>query len=91
MPSGIRCWTVVDDELALIHDADRFLRELRLARGRAESTTKAYAEGLALFLHWCERGGRDWRTAAEDMGLIMLLLSRVGLRSPGCTAAICTC
>jgi integrase/recombinase XerD len=74
MPSGIRYWTVVDDELALVHDADRFLRELRLARGRAESTTKAYAEGLALFLRWCGRTGRDWRTAAEDMGLFMLWL-----------------
>ncbi|MGW9046847.1 tyrosine-type recombinase/integrase [Streptomyces lydicus] len=65
---------MVDDELALVHDADRFLRELRLARGRAESTTKAYAEGLALFLRWCQRAGRDWRTAAGDMALFMLWL-----------------
>ncbi|WP_310729428.1 site-specific integrase [Streptomyces sp. N2A] len=74
LSSGVRYWTVVDDELAVVHDVDRFLRELRLARGRAESTTKAYAEGLVLFLRWCERTGRDWRTAAEEMGSFMLWL-----------------
>ncbi|WP_235488066.1 tyrosine-type recombinase/integrase [Streptomyces roseoverticillatus] len=65
---------MVDDELAVVHDADRFLRELRLGRGRAESTTKAYAEGMALFLRWCGRTGRDWRMAARDMGLFLLWL-----------------
>ncbi|MFZ4302657.1 tyrosine-type recombinase/integrase [Streptomyces cinereoruber] len=74
MPSGARYWTVVDDELQVIIEADRFLRELRLARGRAETTTKAYAEGVSLFLRWCTRTGRDWRTAVRDMGLFVLWL-----------------
>ncbi|AZM55807.1 recombinase XerD [Streptomyces sp. WAC 01529] len=74
MPSGARYWTVVDDDFDVVDDVDRFLREVRLARGRAESTTKAYAEGVSLFLRWCLRTGRDWRTAARDMGLFILWL-----------------
>ncbi len=74
LPSGARYWTVVDDELGVVEEADRFLRELRLARGRAETTTKAYAEAVVLFLAWCASTGRDWHTAARDMGLFMLWL-----------------
>nr|CEL16560.1 Tyrosine recombinase XerC [Kibdelosporangium sp. MJ126-NF4]CTQ89090.1 Tyrosine recombinase XerC [Kibdelosporangium sp. MJ126-NF4] len=54
--------------------ADGFLRELRFGRDRAESTTKAYAGGIALFFRWCLRTGRDWTTAAADMGLFMTWL-----------------
>lgn len=74
LPSGTRYWTVVDDDFEVVKEVDRFLREIRLARGRAESTTKAYAEGVALFLRWCMATGRDWRTAAQEMGLFMLWL-----------------
>lgn len=74
MPSGVRYWTVVDDDLVAVEEADRFLRELRLGRDRAESTTKAHAGGVALFLRWCATTGRDWRTAARDIGLFMLWL-----------------
>jgi integrase/recombinase XerD len=58
----------------VVEEPDRFLRELRVGRSRAETTTKAYAEGLSLFLRWCSATGRDWRTAARDMGLFMLWL-----------------
>lgn len=71
MPSGLQYWTVLDDDLDVVVDADRFLREFRLARGRAELTTKAYAEGVVLFLRWCAGTGRDWRTAAREMGLFI--------------------
>jgi len=74
MPSGGRYWTVLDDELRVMPVADRYLRELRFGRDRAESTTKAYAGGVALYLRWCGRTGRDWRTAAADMGLFMVWL-----------------
>ncbi|PKW17626.1 tyrosine-type recombinase/integrase [Saccharopolyspora spinosa] len=74
MPSGGRYWTVLDDELEVVPVADRYLRELRFGRDRAESTTKAYAGGVALFVRWCARTGRDWRTAAADMGLFMTWL-----------------
>jgi len=55
MPSGQRYWTVLDDELHVVPVADRFLRELRFGRDRAESTTKSSAGGVALFLRWCQR------------------------------------
>lgn len=74
MPSGIRYWTVIDDDLAVVGEADRFLREVRLARGRAETTTKSYAEAIALFLLWCLSTRRDWRTAAREIGLFILWL-----------------
>ncbi|MGI8312756.1 tyrosine-type recombinase/integrase [Saccharopolyspora hattusasensis] len=74
MPSGGRYWTVLDEELEVMPVADRFLRELRFGRDRAESTTKAYAGGVALFARWCAKTGRDWRTAAADMGLFMTWL-----------------
>ncbi|QFZ24792.1 site-specific integrase [Saccharothrix syringae] len=74
MPSGSRYWTVIDDELHVMSVADRFLRELRFGRDRAESTSEAYARGVALFLCWCVRTGRDWTTAAAEMGLFMTWL-----------------
>ena len=74
MPSGGAYWTVVDDDYAVESIADRYLRELRFGRDRAESTTKAYAEGMSLFLRWCDRTGREWRTAARDIGLFIVWL-----------------
>jgi hypothetical protein len=40
---------------------DEYLQHLRLGRDAAESTTKSYAEALALCLRWCEETSRDWR------------------------------
>jgi hypothetical protein len=74
MPSGSRYWTVLDNEMDVVPVADRYLRELRFGRDRAESTTKVYAGGIALFLEWCAVTGRDWREAATDIGLFMTWL-----------------
>jgi integrase/recombinase XerD len=74
MPSGSRYWTVLDDEMDVVPVADSYLRELRFGRDRAESTTKVYAGGIALFLEWCAGTGRDWREAAADIGLFMTWL-----------------
>lgn len=65
---------MLHEDLRVVPVADRFLRELRFGRDRAESTTKAYAGGVALFLRWCARTGRDWRTAGADMGLFITWL-----------------
>jgi hypothetical protein len=64
----VRYWTVVDDEYRVVGAADGYLQHLRLGQDAAESTTKAYAEALALYLRWCERTSRDWRTAAGRLG-----------------------
>jgi len=68
LPSSVRYWTVVDDEYRVVGVADGYLQHLRFGRDAAESTTKAYAEALALYLRWCERTSRDWRTAAGRLG-----------------------
>src|SRR5260370_33859151 len=68
LPAAVRYWTVVDDGYCVVCLADEYLQPLRLGRDGAESTTKSYAEALALYLRWCEQGSRDWRTAAERLG-----------------------
>jgi hypothetical protein len=74
MPSGLTYWTVLDSDLEVVAAADRFLRQIRLGQDGAELTTKTYAGAVALFWRWCVRTGRDWRTAAADMGLFMTWL-----------------
>ena len=61
-------WTVVDDEFVPVALADDYLRELRFGRGRAVSTTKAYAENLALFFGWAGRSGCAVETAPRELG-----------------------
>lgn len=68
LPSLVRYWTVVDDGYRVVRVADEYLRHLRLGQDAAESTTKAYAEALVLYLRWCEQTSRDWRTAVERLG-----------------------
>lgn len=74
LPSAERYWTVVDDDFRIIRDVDEYLRHLRFGQDAAESTTKAYAESLALYLRWCELTQRDWRTAAERLGAFVAWL-----------------
>lgn len=73
LPSSISYWTVLDEDLKVVAQADSYLQHLRLGRDAAESTTKKYAEALALYLRWCDRIGRDWR-AAEQLGAFMTWL-----------------
>ncbi len=75
LPSGVRYWTVVDDDLAFVPDADAYLRHLRLGRDGAELTTKSYAGAIALFLDWCARTGRHWHVGIEHLGLFMTWLA----------------
>ena len=72
LPSGVRYWTVVDDDFEVVWVADQWLRFLRLGRSPAQLTTKAYAEGVALYLLWCRITGRQWPQAARGMGLFMV-------------------
>jgi site-specific recombinase XerD len=77
MPSGSQYWTVLDEAMDVVPVANRYLRELRFGRDRAESTTEKYAGGIAQFLRWCAATGRDWREAAADIGLFMTWLKYV--------------
>lgn len=75
LPSGQRYWTVLDADLRPVAVADDFLRHQRFGRDGAESTTKAYAHSIALFLRWCASSGRSWQGGVEQLGLFMTWLA----------------
>src|ERR1700694_5659775 len=78
LPSGQRYWTVLDEDLQVVGVADEYLRHLRFGRDAAESTTKAYAHSIALFLRWCARSGRFWQGGVEGFALFMTWLAHAG-------------
>lgn len=82
LPSGVRYWTVVDDELVVVPDADAYLRHLRFGRDSAELTTKSYAGAIALFLGWCELRDLHWHKGVEHIGLFMVWLRHSGATAP---------
>jgi integrase/recombinase XerD len=83
LPSGARYWTVLDDDLAVVAVADSFLRHVRFGRDGAESTTKSYANSIALFLRWCARTGRAWESGIEQLGLFITWLAHAGRQASG--------
>lgn len=87
LPSGQRYWTVLDEELQVVDVADAFLRHQRFGRDGAESTTKAYAHAIALFLRWCSATGRNWQVGAERFGLFMTWLAHAGPEASSAEAA----
>jgi integrase/recombinase XerD len=87
LPSGARYWTVLDEDLAVVAVADSFLRQVRFGRDGAESTTKAYAGSIALFLRWCSRSGRSWPAGVEQLGLFMTWLAHAGPSVSGADAS----
>jgi len=66
--------------------ADSFLRQVRFGRDGAESTTKAYAGSIALFLRWCSVTGRPWQAGIEQIGLFMTWLLHAGPQASGADA-----
>jgi integrase/recombinase XerD len=74
LPSGVRYWSVLDEDLVVVADADAFLRHVRLGRDGAELTTRSYAGSIALFLGWCARTGRQWQVGVEHLGLFIVWL-----------------
>lgn len=78
LPSGVCYWTVLDDDLVVVDDADAFLRHLRFGRDGSELTTRSYAGAIALFLRWCSRTGRHWHAGVEQLGLFMVWLQHAG-------------
>ena len=83
LPSGARYWTVLDEELSVVAVADGFLRQVRFGRDGAESTTRSYANSIALFLRWCAATGRTWQGGVEQLGLFMTWLAHAGLPASG--------
>jgi integrase/recombinase XerD len=87
LPSGVRYWTVLDDDLVVVGEADAFLRHVRFGRDGSELTTKSYAGGISLFLRWCERSGRHWHDGVEHVGLFMVWLRHAGPEVSGIDAS----
>ena len=86
LPSGVRYWTVLDEDLRVVAVADGFLRQVRFGRDGAESTTRSYACSIALFLRWCARTGRSWQAGVEQFGLFMTWLAHAGPQASGAGA-----
>ena len=86
LPSGVRYWTVVDDGLVVVSDADAYLRHLRLGRDAAELTTKSYAGAIALFLGWCQLRDLHWHAGVENIALFMVWLRHADARTSGRSA-----
>lgn len=78
LPSGVRYWTVLDDDLVAVAEADAFLRHLRLGRDASELTTRSYAGSVALFLRWCAATGREWPAGVEHLGFFITWLRHAG-------------
>ena len=74
LPSGVRYWTVLDEDFVVVGEADAFLRHLRFGRDASELTTRSYAGGIALYLRWCARTGRTWQEGVEHLGLFITWL-----------------
>lgn len=54
-------WSVIDDrDYVVVELADNFLQFMRFARGRAESTTRKYAESIALYYNFCADRSTHW-------------------------------
>lgn len=83
LPSGVRYWTVLDEDLAVVAEADAFLRHVRFGRDDSELTTRSYAGGIALFLRWCVRTGRHWHDGVAALGLFITWLRHAGPQSSG--------
>jgi len=73
LPSGTTYWTVLDDDLVVMAEADTYLHQLRFGGDAAESTTESYARALALYFRWSERTGQHW-ASAERLGSFMTWL-----------------
>src|SRR5260221_11382343 len=82
LPSGARYWTVLDEDLGVVGVADSFLRQVRFGRDGAESTTKSYANSIALFLRWCARTGRTWQGGVGGFGFVITGVGPAGSAAP---------
>jgi site-specific recombinase XerD len=63
--TGAESWTVLDDGLATVAAAERFLAHLS-AIERSPNTVRAYAHSLALWFEWLGLRGRAWDAAGVE-------------------------
>ncbi|OZD78871.1 hypothetical protein CH260_03545 [Rhodococcus sp. 05-2256-B2] len=68
LPDGGVTWTVLDLDHAVVGPVEEWLEWLRVACAFSPNTVKAYSRGLALWWHYLEQNGVEWR----DPGLTAL-------------------
>jgi integrase/recombinase XerD len=83
----VRYWTVIDEDLAVVGEADEFLRQVRFGRDGSELTTRSYAGAIALYLRWCGRTGRSWQAGLGHLALFITWLRHVPARPGGADAS----
>lgn len=86
LSSGVRYWTVIDEDLVVVGEVDAFLRHVRFGRDGSELTTRSYAGGIALYLRWCRRTGRSWQAGVEHLGLFIVWLRHAPAEVSGAEA-----
>ena len=74
LPSGVRYWTVLDEDPAVVAEADAFLRHVRFGRDGSELTTRSYEVGSR-----CSCAG-----VFAPAAIGMTAWRRWGCSSPGC-------
>lgn len=80
-------WSVVEDTTyETFGVADGFLQYVRFSRGRAESTTRKYAEAIALYLSYCTIRQVQW-TEPDMTGFQMWLRVAPSLRRGASSAS----
>src|ERR1019366_5747037 len=74
LPSGVRYWTVLDEELAVVPVADSFLRQGGVGRGCARSgrTWQAGIEQFGLFMTWLAHAGPAASGIDAPAGVVVL-------------------
>jgi integrase/recombinase XerD len=87
LPSGVRYWTVIDEDLAVVGEVDAFMRHVRFGRDGSELTTRSYAGAIGLYLRWCRRTGRSWQAGVEHLGLFITWLRQAPPEVSGVDAA----
>ena len=68
LPDGGVTWTVLDRDYAVVEPVEEWLEWLRVACAFSPNTVRAYSRGLALWWHYLELTGVEWR----DPGLTAL-------------------
>ena len=76
LPSGVRYWSVVDEQFELVAMFDAFLFEERVSRDRSEKTTGQYASNLVEFATWAREREllADLVACARNLGMFQLHL-----------------
>lgn len=77
-------WSLLSGPALLpVEPVDHYLRHLRFARGRAESTTRTYAHHLRMFELWRVARSYSWEDAASEIADFLIYRRLSPRQTPG--------